>query len=165
MPVIRTCRLCKKEFKTKPFVVQNGGGKYCSAQCQHVSARTGKEVVCFVCGKRAYRSGKSLRGSKSKKFFCGRSCQTKWRNAYFSGEKHANWVHGRAAYRTVLKHTGRPVCCRRCGLTDERILAVHHIDRNRNNNKSSNLMWLCHNCHHLIHHDKVEEQKLMVPIV
>lgn len=157
--------LCKKRFKAKPSWIKNGHGKYCSVRCQHAGARTGKEVLCFMCGKNVYRSGKSLRGSKSKKFFCGKSCQTKWRNAYFSGERHANWIHGRASYRSVLNRTCVPKRCRRCGLGDVRVLAVHHIDRDKNNNKPSNLMWLCHNCHHLIHHDKVEERKLMVPIV
>lgn len=165
MPVLKKCLLCKKEFAVKPSWVKNGHGKYCSAHCQYISARTGKEVGCFVCGKKVYRSGKSLRGSKSKKFFCTRSCQTKWRNAYFSGTKHANWIHGRASYRTVLLRENISRVCRRCGIDDVRVLAVHHIDRNKNNNKPANLMWLCHNCHHLIHHDKVEELKLMVPIV
>ncbi len=165
MPLVRKCRVCKKEFKTKPFFVKNGGGKYCSATCHHLGMRTGEVVRCSECGREIYKKPKAFRGSKSGMLFCDKTCQTRWRNKHFRGEKHTNWVHGRASYRTVLKHAGGPVCCKRCGLTDIRILAVHHIDRNRDNNKPSNLIWLCHNCHFLIHHDKVEEQKLMVPIV
>ncbi len=163
--MIRKCRVCKKEFKTKAFWINRGHGKYCSAKCHHGAMRTGRIVQCFSCSKEVYKTRKALRISKSRKWFCTKSCQTRWRNACFSGKKHVNWIHGRASYRTVLKHTGEPMRCKRCGLTDERILAGHHIDRDRDNNKASNLMWLCHNCHYLIHHDKVEERKLMVPIV
>ena len=163
--MIRKCRVCKKEFKTKPFFVKRGKGKYCSAKCHHLSMRTGKIVHCSECGRETYKTPKAFRVSKSGKLFCDKTCQTLWRNKHFRGEKHTNWVHGRASYRTVLKHTGEPMRCKRCGLSDKRVLAVHHIDRDRNNNKPSNLLWLCHNCHFLIHHDKVEEQKLMVPIV
>ncbi len=163
--MIRKCRVCKKEFKTKPFFIKHGGGKYCSAQCHHFGMQTGKMVQCSLCGKEVYKTPKAFRVSKSGKLFCDKKCQTRWRNQYFRGKKHTNWIHGRASYRTILKHTGEPMRCRRCGLIDVRILAVHHVDRNRNNNNASNLMWLCHNCHYLIHHDKVEERRLMVPIV
>jgi hypothetical protein len=32
------------------------------------------------------------------------------------------------------------------------MLAVHHLDEDRANNAVDNLVWMCHNCHHLIHH-------------
>jgi predicted HNH restriction endonuclease len=38
-----------------------------------------------------------------------------------------------------------------------RVLAVRHIDQNHKNNNVENLAWLCHNCHHLVHNDKVEQ--------
>jgi predicted HNH restriction endonuclease len=42
--------------------------------------------------------------------------------------------------------------CVLCKVSDKRILAVHHKDNNRKNNKVENLVWLCHNCHILVHH-------------
>lgn len=165
MPLVRLCKLCGKSFKTKSFFVRRGQGKYCSLACARKSTRTGKVIVCSLCGGEVYKQRKAFRKTKSGKLFCSKSCQTKWRNSVFVGERHANWVHGLATYRTVLNRTNVPKKCARCGLSDKRVLAVHHIDHNRKNNKLKNLMWLCHNCHHLIHHDKVEEQKLMVPIV
>lgn len=54
--------------------------------------------------------------------------------------------------------------CAKCKSTDKRILAVHHKDRNRQNNTVSNLVWLCHNCHFLVHHYKSEAGKFLVPI-
>lgn len=62
-----------------------------------------------------------------------------------------------------------PKICRLCKTKDIRVLAVHHIDKNRKNNKISNLAWLCHNCHLLVHHYDAERNKFerikMVPMV
>jgi predicted HNH restriction endonuclease len=38
---------------------------------------------------------------------------------------------------------------------------VHHIDKDRTNNTLKNLAWLCHNCHYLVHHDKLEMQRFL----
>jgi len=41
-----------------------------------------------------------------------------------------------------------PHKCYVCGYNDdERILEVHHVDENRNNNDINNLKILCPNCH------------------
>ena len=37
--------------------------------------------------------------------------------------------------------------------------------RNRINNNVDNLVWLCHNCHHLVHYYEVDQEKFMVPMV
>jgi hypothetical protein len=158
MPLIRKCKVCSAEFETKPFFVRNGGGIYCSKDCHYTGIKKGKNVPCFVCGKETYKSLRSLNRSKSKKFFCGKSCQTKWRNTEFIGAKHANWKNGEHAYRSVLSRNKIPKVCRLCRTKDERVLAVHHIDRDRKNNILSNLAWLCHNCHFLVHNHRVGEK-------
>lgn len=165
MPLIKRCRICKAQFKTKPYFVRHGGGKYCSAACHHQGIRKGKMVSCFLCGKQVYKSLQHLKRSKSGKYFCTKSCQTKWRNTQFIGPKHANWVHGRSAYKSVLIRHGVPRVCRLCKTKDVRVLAVHHIDKNRSNNRLENLAWLCHNCHFLIHHYQDEKEVFMATIV
>lgn len=150
--VIVTCKVCKKEFKAKPSHIKNGYAKYCSRACGHEGMRKGTYKNCSVCGTSAYKTKKQLKNSMSGKFFCGKSCQTKWRNTFFSGKKHANWKHGRNVYRTILKKTGRKEICQICKTTDTRVLVVHHIDRDRENNTADNLAWLCCNCHFLVHH-------------
>jgi len=48
--------------------------------------------------------------------------------------------------------------CERCAVTVKKVLVAHHIDMNRNNNNLSNLIWLCRNCHFIIHnypHERV----------
>ena len=163
--MIKKCKICSKEFVTKMSHIKMGWGKFCSNKCHHLSMKIGKILHCHECNKDIYRNPTKLKVSKSGKFFCTKSCQTKWRNKYFSGDKHAGWIHGQSVYRTVLKRSTGKKLCHRCKKDDTRILVVHHIDHDRKNNNISNLMWLCHNCHFLIHHDILEEKKLMVPMV
>ena len=146
------CRLCKKAFYAKPSWIKYGNAKYCSTKCQYLGARKGRVVKCFICNKAAYKQLKALKHSKSKKYFCGKTCQTIWRNQFFRGPKHANWKGGaHIEYRKImLKNKIKPIC-QLCRTKDERTLCVHHIDKNRKNNKISNLVWVCYNCHHLIH--------------
>ncbi|OGJ04425.1 hypothetical protein A3F97_02960 [Candidatus Nomurabacteria bacterium RIFCSPLOWO2_12_FULL_41_10] len=153
MPLVRKCKVCKKEFKTKPYWVKIGGGKYCSKWCHYQGLKTGKTIVCFICKKEAYKSIKNLGRSKSKKYFCSKSCQAIWRNSIvYIGENHPNWRGGESTYKNILLRTKILPICSKCRTKDKRVLAVHHLDRNRKNNKVENLIWLCHNCHHLIHH-------------
>lgn len=99
---------------------------------------------------------KFIKKSKSGKFFCNKSCQTIWRNKYFSGSKHPMWKGGIHSYRTAIKRFGKKTQCKLCNIKDIRLLAVHHLDKNRKNNKKENLIWLCHNCHHLVHRHNIK---------
>lgn len=164
MPLIKKCKVCKQEFITKPFYVAKGQGKFCSIKCRGLDMRKGKEIECFLCRKKVYKSKGDLKKSKSGKYFCSKSCQTKWRNQEFIGPKHGNWNGGRSSYRSVLGRHNIPKICKLCGNSDERVMAVHHLDKDRYNNKVENLVWLCHNCHHLVHHYKEGKDKFMVPI-
>ncbi len=165
MPIINQCLICKKSFPTKLFYVRKGQGKFCSSKCKHEASRTGKTVQCSQCGKDVYRKPRHLKNSQSGKYFCDKSCQTIWRNSEFVGEKHTNWTNGMYAYRSVLTRHKVPQICRLCKTKDPRILAVHHIDKNRKNNEVDNLAWLCHNCHHLVHHYDRGREALMAAIV
>lgn len=168
-----TCSLCEKSFYKKPSQILLSKKHYCSANCSYLGRRKGKMVKCHVCGVDIYRIKKALKNSKSGKFFCTKSCQAKWRNQEFIGPKHSNWKTGRSAYRSVLDRNKIPKLCTLCNTKDPRVLATHHIDRDRLNNTVNNLAWLCHNCHFLVHHDSVETQRFadiiakrdMVPIV
>ena len=165
MPQVK-CRICEVEFYAKPSWLRRGVGKYCSAKCQHEGQKKGKVVNCFICNKEVYKSLKNLKVSKSKKYFCTKSCQTIWRNTIvFVGSRHSNWKGGENTYRRLILRSGVSQLCRLCKTNDKRVLAVHHVDKNRKNNNLDNLIWLCHNCHFLIHHDIVEMKKLMEILV
>ncbi len=163
--VIVSCKRCGGDVKTKPSHLALGFGKYCSRSCHSKNSRRGKVVQCATCAADTYKRPKDLIRSKSKKYFCSKSCQTQWRNQMYVGRRHSNYSTGKASYRSVLRRSGVTQECRRCKIRDVRILAVHHIDRNRNNNSVENLMYLCHNCHHLIHWFRNEEEKLMATMV
>lgn len=163
MPVVH-CKICRSKFYSKPSWLQYGGGKYCSKTCHYEGLKKGKIVKCFKCGAETYKPPKQLQKSKSKKYFCSKSCQTKWRNSIFIGPDHANWKHGLSTYRAILGRSNIPKFCKLCRSNDKRILAVHHINHNRKDNRIQNLAWLCHNCHFLVHHYINEKEKFMVSI-
>ena len=152
MPIL-TCECCSSSFYAKPNRLMKGWAKYCSNSCKYSALKKGSHVACTTCGKEVYKSKRDLSRSQSGKFFCTKSCQTIWRNStLYSGERHANWKGGESAYRDIMRRAGTNMICGKCQTKDTRVLAVHHKDRNRRNNDVSNLMWLCHNCHYLVHH-------------
>lgn len=154
------CKKCGESFNVKPHWLEVGYGKYCSADCHHASMRTGKEVPCAICGKLTYKTQKALKGSKSGKYFCSKSCQTLWRNQLYIGAAHKNFKTGEFVYRANMERAKVPKICRLCKTEDYRVLAVHHLDKDRKNNKLENLLWLCHNCHFLVHHYEQEREKI-----
>lgn len=165
MPIVK-CKICRADFYAKPNWIKRGWGKYCSRKCHHESNKKGRMASCFICRKQTYKSQKELRASKSKKYFCSKSCQTVWRNSIvFVGSNHANWKNGESAYRSILVHSNVPQVCKRCREQDRRLLVGHHLDRNRKNNKLSNLVWLCPNCHFLVHHYENENRIFMETLV
>lgn len=166
MPLVY-CTICAREFYRKPSALKVGAGKYCSMACKRAGQRTGKLINCFICGKEVYKTGKAIKGSQSGAYFCGKSCQTTWRNTVvYVGARHHNWKGGAArdSYRSIIRRSDKKRMCNYCGLADVRILLVHHIDHNHLNNALQNLAWLCHNCHYLIHHYREENKKFMADV-
>ncbi len=146
------CKVCGKEFKTKKWLVEQGWSKCCSRKCRNEAQKKGRFVNCYTCRKRIWKFPSAIKASISKKFFCNKSCQTVWRNKFYSGSRHALWRGGYSShYRRILLKSDTSIKCKLCNEEDKRILHVHHIDSNRKNNKISNLSWLCVNCHRLVH--------------
>ncbi|MEK6841238.1 MAG: hypothetical protein AAB529_01120 [Patescibacteria group bacterium] len=151
MPIVK-CKKCGKEFYAKPSWLKVGNGKFCSAKCQYESYKKGKFVACNICGRKTWKQPKQIDHSKSGKFFCSKSCQTLWRNKEFRGSRHHNWKGGEhILHKSLLIENGTKSICKLCNCKDERVLAVHHLDKNRKNNDVKNLIFLCFNCHHLVH--------------
>ncbi len=164
MPKV-ACVTCKNPFYSKPSWIQKGFGKYCSTKCYRSTLRKGRDIACEICGRSTYKQAKDIDRSKSGKFFCNKSCQTRWRNQLYIGELHKNFTTGESSYRVVLARARILKLCRLCKTSDSRVLAVHHIDKNRKNNKLTNLAWLCHNCHFLVHQYEGERVKFMATMV
>lgn len=148
----RKCVICGKYFFIKEFHAKKGWGKCCSIRCRSQNQKNGKWVECAYCGKKVYRTPRDFKNSRRKKFFCSVSCHCAWENKNVRcGANAPNWISGENVYRSILKRAGIKKQCNQCGITDERVLTVHHKDSNRRNNKLENLEWLCRNCHCLVH--------------
>lgn len=94
-----------------------------------------------------YKSLKDLKHSGNKNYFCSILCRNIWYGKQFRRENHTNWKGEKASYKEALRRHDIEQKCFLCSSNDSRILAVHHVDQNRENNNIQNLMWLCHNCH------------------
>lgn len=158
------CTYCAVSFYAKPSRIKSGQGKFCSRACSGKFNQKGREVICATCGAITYRRPRDLARSKSEKYFCTKRCQTTWRNQLYVGKSHKNFTNGQSSYRAVMLRS-KPRICGLCRTGDSRVLAVHHIDKNRKNNKLKNLAWLCHNCHFLVHHYHPERERFMAAIV
>ena len=158
MPYVQ-CKVCCKEYYTKPSWLKIGHGIYCSVKCRGLADRKGRQVDCHMCGTTIYKPLQELKRSKSKKYFCSTKCSLSWINSSHFEENSVNWKGGRYCYKNIMKRKGEKYECKLCGKKDHRILAVHHIDKNRLNNDRENLAWLCYNCHFLVHHHEEEKNK------
>ncbi len=152
------CGNCKSSFLKKRSQVLRSNKHFCSSACSAKGRRDGKVIKCHRCGTKSYKQAHDLK--KYEKHFCSRNCSVEWHNNYFVQEKHRNFKTGQFSYKKNLIRNGIKAYCRLCSKNDKRILLVHHIDKNRENNKLTNLVWLCHNCHFLVHHYKDSEKRL-----
>lgn len=150
------CDVCGKEFEREPRrvheAIKNGWKQYCSDECRS----NGKKIKCncAYCGKELYKTPSEIQRSKTGNVFCNKSCAASFNNSnYRTGEKNPNWkggtqgskAHTKIAYRTYIHE------CAMCGITEECVLEVHHIDENHENNDKDNLIILCSNCHSRVH--------------
>ena len=108
---------------------------------------------CAYCGKEFYISKSRLNKSKSGLHFCCREhkdlAQRIDSGNRFNSMRPAHYGTS-SEYRT-LAFRSYPHKCKVCGWNeDERILEVHHIDGNRENNNIDNLCILCPTCHRKI---------------
>ncbi|HLC44625.1 MAG TPA: HNH endonuclease signature motif containing protein [Patescibacteria group bacterium] len=159
MPWLK-CKLCDTDFYAKPRHIRMGWGKYCSGKCSFNDRRKGEWVNCGTCKTFTYKQPRALKASKSKKYFCNKSCFAVWKNKnILTGENHVNWKNGENSYRSIMKRNNILQACKRCQVDDARVLVVHHLDKDRSNNSLKNLVWLCHNCHFMVHHYSNEREK------
>ena len=92
----------------------------------------------------------TLAGHKREKHTCSHSCS----NTFFrSGENNPNWKAEQSewGYRKLCFSKWSKKCLV-CGF--DKIVEVHHLDENHNNNDISNLVPLCPNHHKMFHTKK-----------
>lgn len=128
----KQCKTCGKIFKA---ILLQKNKKYCSLACI-------QRYPCQLCGK--IITGRKTFQSGDKKF-CGRSC-----SAFVNRTLASKLQYMPNGFARSIQDHGK-IICNRCGIDDIQLLVVHHIDRDRKNNKTENLETLCANCHHKIH--------------
>lgn len=140
------CNDCGYDWETiANYVVCNG-----VHQCPNcgLHAKSIENVFhCSNCGKEIYRPNSKVKQNKSGYFYCSQQCGNEHKNKI--RKDNGEWDHSNNYRRRALE-TYEHQCCI-CGWNeDERILEVHHIDENRENNDINNLCILCPTCHRKI---------------
>lgn len=123
--LINICLQCNIKFKP---CYGNPEQKYCSQQCAG-KAYALPNKICPICNT-------EFKPKINKQEHCSRKCAN-----------NSKIPKNNLYYKTMVK-----THCERCNWKEEpAILEYHHIDRNRKNNKKSNIIVLCPNCHTLDH--------------
>ena len=114
---------------------------------------------CDYCGK--YYEG---RGGQ----YCSSKCVSRVISPFVKGEKHPFWNNGSSfepygiEFNDELKFKIRArdnFTCQECKYDEKQLeykLSIHHIDYNKQNNNSNNLISLCKNCHAQTNFDRVD---------
>ena len=133
----------RTQLKFKNFVIEN------KINIDHLKSKPSKYEkilkICPVCNSEF----ETKVGNREEKTTCSYSCS----NTYFrSGTSNPNWKDD--SYRsTCFKYHNKE--CIICG--ENKIVTVHHYDKNHNNNEPKNLIPLCPTHHQYVHSRYVDE--------
>lgn len=94
---------------------------------------------CKRCGKEFTIEGREKTRKVMNANFCSRSC---------SNNRQEWWNDNAINYRTIALQQWEHKCAI-CGF--DKIVAIHHIDENHDNNNPHNLIPLCPNHHEMVH--------------
>lgn len=149
------CKYCNIDFDCSTrrynFNLKKGFNLCCSKECGYKIRNKNISKLCDNCGIIITKSPSEFKKTKSGNHFCSKSCAVTLNNKlYKTGNNHPNYKLGKGSYRNY-KLNNSCKKCENCGIQDIRVLQVHHIDKDRNNNELNNLKLLCANCH-LIEH-------------
>lgn len=134
---------CKKCYKQWIKIPENASN--------YKDGRTHKKYFCIDCGQKISNHSGRKRFNKHR---C-KSCAKKGRRSpFFIDGKGIQKYPQKFSY--ALKEQIRKrdnYICQNCGIIQKihkkywhKILEIHHIDHNRNNNQKENLITLCHKC-------------------
>lgn len=152
------CEFCSKDIWRKKSYLKRFKHFYCDRECRFEHQRSLRpRVKCSACNKEIILDGKRKRNSKTGLYFCDNSCK----NPYIA--QFRRWAMNPLCHRKrrpkVIKAAGRK--CQNCNYDeDEKMLDIHHFDKNHHNNDWKNLMCLCVWCHVGHHRGVVKLEKL-----
>ena len=161
------CVICGKEYqielKRYNQKIKENTAFYCSNECR--SHKGSKLCQCSNCGIPVWKTQSQIANSKTGNVYCSRSCATAMNNKLFKTKINNPQYDGKDYRKRAFEIY--PHACMVCGYDeDPRILEVHHIDENRDNNNDKNLSILCPNCHRKItlHYYKLTKNFKLLPI-
>ncbi len=141
------CDQCSIEYKKQKRLAEGAKMEhYCSSSCYYENNSSKVTVNCAHCGV-SFKKQKS-KETKSGLHFCCREHKD-LAQSYMKEIQPSHYGTGSNYRAKAFKAYGK--ICSMCGFSNEEALEVHHIDRNRDNNKVSNLKVLCANCHTITH--------------
>lgn len=157
-----TCPTCEQRFEAPAVEVARGRGKFCSRLCMRRAASrmaTAPVYGCLKCRKvlpRGVIKNHEIACAKGRNCpVCGEwfysrgraTCSYACANTFFrSGTNHGNWKPH--CYRTTC-FSFHVRACVVCG--ENKILDVHHLDGDHENNTPENLIPLCPTHHQYWH--------------
>jgi len=153
------CKNCRKDFSIKLNDFNRGRGKFCSQDCaqkfmkkeNHPNFKERKQKICPICKTEFLLPP----GRFKKRITCSKTCYKIHLSDKMSGDKSNLWKGGLSFFPYPPKFNNslknrirmRDKVCRLCGIKTEYRLCVHHINYDKNNLHSSNLISLCKICH------------------
>ena len=146
------CHLCKKEIYKRPSHLKRHKVHFCDINCkqQYESLQTKKiKIKCSHCNNEIERTNAELRKSYNKTYFCNNTCKNRYLNSV-RWKDNPNPTSHKHKRNNIFKKCNTK--CVVCGYSDdERMLDIHHIDKNHQNNIETNLVSVCVWCHNLHH--------------
>lgn len=101
---------------------------------------------CVRCGEDFDWSGRKKTKAFDRALFCSRSC---------SNNRADWWKENAIRYRTIAFHHYKKECAL---CLFDKVVDIHHIDENRENNEPKNLVPLCPNHHKMVHLKKYKQE-------
>lgn len=150
--------ICGVNFQVSEVRLRYGRGKFCSKKCQYKNAHrpSGLKYKIVMVNKGWLKKGHKLGlGRKLSKEHI-ENLVNSHKGKHFSPKTEFKYKNGMGYRHLLLKGILKQECVS-CGENKLKRLHVHHKDKNRKNNKISNLTILCRPCH-LLRHNRKERQ-------
>ena len=151
MLVTQTCLQCSRSFSAEKKEVNRGRSVFCGLECFFIHRKANKKekehnCVCALCNTTFYRST-SKQANVNGLQFCSRKCSDVAKETERALILRSDANKGSHSYREIARRN-QEAACKLCGYSKmPEVLQVHHIDKNRKNNKVENLEILCPTCH------------------